>query len=101
MIESFANETTCKLFRGEQLSRKEAKGMGDLNIIRAFERLAILNRSDEKSLLLTPFLHYHRLKGTSLYSIDAESRKSKWRITFAWDNEEKTDVRLVKIENTH
>jgi len=35
------------------------------------------------------------------HSIDANSRRSKWRITFAWKNEQLSDVELVKIEDTH
>jgi hypothetical protein len=29
-------------------------------------------------------LHYHKLHGTKRYSIDANARASKWRITFTW-----------------
>ena len=101
VIRSFADTTTEKLFLGEQLSRKETKKLGTLNPIKAFERLAILNEADEKSLLLTPALHYHKLKGTSKYSIDADSRKSPWRITFQWENLEMKNVELVRIEDTH
>ena len=101
MIRSFADATTEKLFLGEELSRKESKKLGSLNPVRAFERLAILNEADEKSLLRTPFLHYHKLKGTSKYSIDADSRKSPWRITFQWENSEMKNVELVRIEDTH
>ncbi len=46
-------------------------------------------------------LYYHSLHGTSRYSIDAYSRKSKWRITFLWKDEEMTDVLLVRLEDTH
>jgi plasmid maintenance system killer protein len=52
-------------------------------------------------LLLAPFLHYHKLKGTTLYSIDADSRKFPWRITFHWENAKMKDVPLVKIEDPH
>jgi len=41
------------------------------------------------------------LKGTNRYSIDADSRKSLWRITFEWEDDEMKDVLLVKIEDTH
>jgi len=101
VIKSFADTTTEKLFLGEALNRKESNKLGTLNPTKAFERLAILNESDEKSLLLLPFLHYHKLKGTSKYSIDADSRKSPWRITFQWENSEMKDVELVRIEDTH
>ena len=101
MIRSFADATTEKLFLGEELSRKETNKLGTLNPIKAFERLAILNEADEKSLLRLPALHYHRLKGTPEYSIDADSRKSPWRITFQWENQEMKDVELVRIEDTH
>ena len=101
MIRSFADATTEKLFLGEELSRKETNKLGTLNPIKAFERLAILNEADEKSLLRLPALHYHRLKGTPKYSIDADSRKSPWRITFQWENKEMKDVELVRIEDTH
>lgn len=101
VIENFADQITGKIFRGEELSRKEYRELRDLNIVRAFERLAILNRADEKTLRQIPFLHYHKLHGTSRYSIDADSRKSKWRITFKWKDEEMVDVTLVRIEDTH
>lgn len=101
VIRSFADKATEKIFLGEALSRKESNKFGTLNTIKAFERLAILNEADEKSLLLIPALHYHKLKGTSKYSIDAESRNSRWRITFQWENAEMKNVELVRIEDTH
>jgi plasmid maintenance system killer protein len=101
VIKSFADTTTEKLFLGEKLSRKECDKLGTLHPIKAFERLAILNEADEKALLLLPALHYHKLKGTRKYSIDADSRKSPWRITFQWENQEMKNVELVKIEDTH
>lgn len=61
----------------------------------------MLNEADEKALLLSPFLHYHKLKGSTRYSIDADSRKSPWRITFQWENAEMKDVLIVKVEDTH
>jgi hypothetical protein len=54
-----------------------------------------------KDLLTLHSLHYHKLHGTKRYSIDANARASKWRITFAWTNQELTDVSLVKVEDTH
>lgn len=101
VIKSFADIVTEKLFLGDQLTRKESNKLGKLNPIKAFERLAILNEADEKTLILTPALHYHKLKGTAKYSIDADSRNSPWRITFQWENTEMKDVELVKIEDTH
>ncbi len=101
VIKSFADSATEKLFYGEELSRKETNKLGALNAVKVFERLAILNEADEKSLLLIPALHYHKLKGTSKYSIDADSRKSPWRITFQWENSEMKNVELVRIEDTH
>jgi plasmid maintenance system killer protein len=68
---------------------------------KAQERLAILNQANEGDLLNLYFLHYHKLRGTGRYSIDANARNSKWRITFAWTNDELTDVELVEIEDTH
>jgi plasmid maintenance system killer protein len=67
----------------------------------AQERLVVLHHSTEKDLMKFHALHYHSLRGTRRYSIDADSRASKWRITFAWANRELTDVSLVKIEDTH
>ena len=101
MIKSFADTLTEKLFLGVEMSRKEINKLGTLNAVEAFERLAILNEADEKSLILIPLLHYHKLKGTAKYSIDADSRKSPWRITFQWENAEMTNVELVRIEDTH
>lgn len=101
VIRSFADAATEKIFLGEKLSRKESNKFGTLNPIKAFERLAILNEADERSLLLIPALHYHKLKGTSKYSIDADSRNSPWRIIFQWENAEMKNVELVRIEDTH
>ncbi|MDA0767578.1 MAG: hypothetical protein O3A87_12325 [Verrucomicrobia bacterium] len=101
MIRSFADRLTEKLFLGERLSKKERKLIGSLNIEKAFERLSFLDEADEKLLLLAPHLHYHALHGTGRFSIDADSRRSPWRITFSWENEEMKDVALVKVEDTH
>jgi len=101
VIRSFADETTEKIYRGVSLSRKEERALGDLKIKKAYERLLILNAASEKDLLLYPALHYHSLKGTNRYSIDADTRNSKWRITFAWADQALTDVSLVAIEDTH
>ena len=101
MILSFADQSTEKIFTGTPLSRKESKFFGDLRIEKAQERLLLLNASSEKQLLLVPPAQYHSLKGSKRYSIDANSRTSKWRITFSWKNEDLTDVELVKIEDTH
>ena len=98
VLKSFAAPLTEKLFSGSEITRKEANRLGTLNPVKAFERLAILNEADEKSLLLIPALHYHKLKGTSQHSIDADSRKSPWRITFQWENAEMKNVELVRIE---
>ncbi len=101
MIISFADPLTGKIFRGENLTKKEARQMGDIRLDKAQERLHILHHSGEKDLLTLHSLHYHKLHGTRRYSIDANSRASKWRITFAWANQEFADVSLVKIEDTH
>lgn len=101
MIRTFADEATKKIFCGEKLTRKEEKHFGGLRIEKAQERLAILNQASEKDLLNLHSVHYHKLHGNSRYSIDANARNSKWRITFVWANDELTDVQLVKIEDTH
>jgi len=101
VIKSFSDQATKKLFLGETLNQKEHRAFGAMNVQKAAERLFLLDSSDEKALLTAPALHYHKLHGSNRYSIDADSRKSKWRITFTWENDEATDVRLVKIENTH
>jgi plasmid maintenance system killer protein len=101
VILSFADETAAKIFRGDSLARKEARSLGDLKVKKAYERLLLLNAATEKDLLLYPALHYHALKGSTRYSIDADSRNSKWRITFAWADQALTDVSLVTIEDTH
>ena len=101
VIKSFADTITETLFLGGKVSRKEAAKLGPLNMVKAYERLAMLNEADEKALLLSHFLHYHKLKGTNRFSIDADSRRSPWRITFQWDNAEMKDVQLVRIEDTH
>lgn len=101
MIKSFADQLTERIFLGARLTKKERKSIGDLNAAKASERLLLLHTADEKALLTAPFLHYHSLRGTDRYSIDADSRRSKWRITFRWENEEMSHVALVKIEDTH
>jgi plasmid maintenance system killer protein len=101
MIRSFADPLTEKIFRGDALTKKEARRLGDIRIEKAQERLLILHHSAEKDLLTLHSLHYHKLHGTSRYSIDANSRASQWRITFAWADQELTDVSLVTIEDTH
>lgn len=101
MIISFADSVTEKVFLGEDLSRQEAKKLGELNLDKAQERLAVLNQASERNLMTLPFLNCHALRGSSRYSIDANSRRSKWRITFAWEDEEHVDVQLVCIEDTH
>lgn len=101
MIKSFSDKTTKKLFLGEALNKKERRAFGAMNVQKAAERLFLLDGSDEKGLLSASALHYHKLHGSDRFSIDADSRKSKWRITFTWENDEATDVCLVKIEDTH
>ena len=101
MIRSFADPLTGKVLRGEPLARKEQRALGELQIDKAQERLAILNQATERDLLRLHSLHYHKLHGTGRYSIDANSRACKWRITFSWANAEVTDVALVRIEDPH
>lgn len=101
MIKSFADRLTEKIFRGDDLTKKEARQLSDIRIDKAQERLLILHHSSERDLLSLHSLHYHKLHGSGRYSIDANSRASKWRITFAWADEELTDVSLVAIEDTH
>ena len=101
VIESFADPLTEKIFRGDDLTRKETRQMGDLRIDKAQERLLILHHSAETDHLNLHSLQYHKLHGTGRYSIDANSRSSKWRITFAWADQALTDVSFVKIEDTH
>ena len=101
MIKSFSSLVTEKIFNGDALTKKERKSIGSLNVIKASERLVLLHTADEKVLMTAPSLRYHSLKGSDLYSIDADARNSKWRITFCWENEEMKNVELVKIEDTH
>lgn len=101
MIISFADEVTEKIFLGDELTRRELKKLGDLDVAKTQERLAVLHQATEKDLLTLPFLHYHALRGSKRYSIDANSRRSKWRITFAWADQDRVDVQLVCIEDTH
>jgi len=101
MIDSFSDSITEKVFLGESLTYREIKRLGDLRMNKAQERLVILNHSTEKDLLSLHSFHYHKLHGTERYSIDANSRTSKWRITFIWTSKQLSDVALVKIEDTH
>lgn len=101
VIISFADEVTEKIFLGDELTRRELKKLGDLDVAKTQERLAVLHQATEKDLLTLPFLHYHALRGSKRYSIDANSRRSKWRITFAWADQDRVDVQPVCIEDTH
>jgi len=101
VIQSFGDPLAEKVFLGEALSRKELQKLGDLDLAKAQQRLAILNQASEQDLLRLPMLHYHRLHGISRYSIDATSRRSRWRITFAWTGADCNDVELVRLEDTH
>jgi len=101
VIKSFRDELTAKIFSGTKLTKKERKQIGALKVEKAETRLDLLDSADEKDLLHAPHLFYHNLKGTNRYSIDADSRKSPWRITFEWEDDEMKDVLLVKIEDTH
>lgn len=101
MIKCFASSVTEKIYLGTKLTKKERMSIGSLNVAKASEHLVMLHTADEKSLLTAPHLHYHKLQGSHRYSIEADARNSKWRITFCWDNEEMKDVELVKIEDTH
>jgi len=101
VIKSFGDKLTEKIFSGEKLTKKERKKIGALKVEKAETRLDQLDSAEEKDLLLAPHLFYHNLKGTNRYSIDADSRKSPWRITFEWEEDEMKDVLLVKIEDTH
>ena len=83
------------------LLRIGLKRLGDLRIDKAQERLHVLNQASERDLLSLQSLHYHRLHGLRRYSIDADSRHSKWRITFEWSHEHLKNVSLVRIEDTH
>ena len=101
VIQSFGDQITENIFLGNALSKKQRQSIGALNLKKAAERLAMLHTADEKSLMTAPFLHYHSLSGSDRYSIDADSRNSKWRITFRWEDEEMVDVEMVKIEDPH
>jgi plasmid maintenance system killer protein len=100
MIKSFSDKTTKKIFSGEALTRKEIRAYGSLDFSKAKQRLDILNEATQTNLIQLSSLYYHSLHN-GRYSIDADTRKSRWRITFSWENQECTDVLLVKIEDTH
>lgn len=57
MIRSFADPLTEKIFRGEDLTHKEARQMGDIRLDKAQERLHILHHSGAKDLLTLHSLH--------------------------------------------
>ena len=101
VIKGFSDKATQKLFLGVALNQKERRTFVAMNVQKAAERLFLLDSSDEKALLAASALHYHKLHGSDRCSIDADSRKSKWRITFTRENDEATDVSLVKIDDTH
>jgi len=100
VIKSFSDQVTEKVFLAENLTNKERRSFGQLNVEKAYQRLFILNRSEERDLMMIPSFHYHSLND-GRYSIDADKRNSPWRITFRWVDDELSDVELVKIEDTH
>lgn len=101
MIKSFADAFTEKVFLAQPITKKERKIYGGLDLAKTKRKLDMLAAATERDLLMVPSMHYHKLQGTERYSIDAFARNSPWRITFAWNDDELTDVKLVKIEDTH
>lgn len=101
MIKSFSGQLAERIFYDECLTKQDRKAAGELNVSKAASRLRQLHTADEKALLTAPYLHYHKLQGSDRYSVDADSRRSPWRITFSWENDEMKHVELVKIEDTH
>ena len=77
--------------RTSRISKKSGERIYDKHPKQA----AILNEANEKFLLLIPVLHYHKLKGTTKYSIDADSRKSPWRIIFRWEGQDAYHVQIT------
>ena len=67
VIVGYADSVTEKIFAGEDLSRKESRRLGGLDVDKAQERLAILNQASERDLLTLTVLHYHALRGTKRY----------------------------------
>ena len=65
MIKSFADAITEKIFRGDDLTKKESRQLGDIRIDKVQERLLILHHSAEKDLLTLHSLHYHKLQACS------------------------------------
>ena len=51
MIKSFADAITEKIFRGDDLTKKESRQLGDIRIAKAQERLLILHHSAEIALI--------------------------------------------------
>lgn len=100
MIKSFADVLTEKIFKGESLSSRELRTLGNLRIGKVYERLNALDHFNERDLMMASSYHYHTLNN-GRYSIDANARNLPWRITFQWENDEMTNVELVKIEDTH
>lgn len=101
VILSFDDKAAEKIFADKTLTQKEMKKLGGLNVKKAESRLQMLNQATEKNLIAAASLYYHSLSGSKRYSIDADVRKSKWRITFTWDDDAKKNVQLVRIEDTH
>lgn len=100
VLKSFSDALTEKIFNGDKLTKKERKKVGALNLLKAMERLILLDLSAEKYLMLHGGSRYHSLSASNRYSIDADARNSPWRITFQWENEEMINVELVEIEDT-
>jgi len=96
MIKSFSCKITEKLFNGEALRRKEINELGSCDLERVIIVLTRLNQMNEHDLITAISYHYHKIQGGNFYSIDTK-RNSKWRILFQWDNEELTDVKLVRL----
>ena len=106
MITDFACFTTEKIFKNEDytLTKSERKKIGSIDIFKCHNRLIILNEIATEDELLLPFnsfLFYHNLKGTEDHTIDACSRKNKWRISFQWVSKKEGETKKVKLADTH
>lgn len=106
MIRSFQCQTTESIFNQKSylLNKKERKRFGDLDTSKAHDRLRILNAIRSESELLLPinkYLYYHAHSGSDTSTIDANKRRSKWRICFEWHSKELGDTMNVSITDPH
>ena len=84
-----------KSFKSKGLERFASKGDRSKpsvpNVARVERILAALDAASLPQQMNVPGWRFHQLKGVDRYAVDASGN---WRVTFAWDGADATDVDL-------